>query len=148
MKISYVAGVIVVVLIVGGIFWFMSQNASPSAPQQSAMQMPASQGQQTTSQATAPVTAPVVVPASAQAVSIAIKNFAFNPSQITVKAGTKVTWTNNDSATHTVTSDNGTFNSGDVNPGGSYSFTFTNPGTYQYHCSIHPNMTASVIVTQ
>lgn len=77
--------------------------------------------------------------------------FAFSPATITIKVGTTVTWTNNTSAPHTVTSDDGTtFDSGASNPisanGGTYSFTFTKAGTFTYHCQIHPFMKATVIV--
>jgi plastocyanin len=64
-----------------------------------------------------------------------------------VKTGTKVTWTNMDSVTHTVTADQGAFNS-PVPPGNSFSFTFTKAGTYTYHCMIHPSMTATIVVQQ
>jgi plastocyanin len=73
-------------------------------------------------------------------------NFAFSPATLTVKTGTKVTWTNSDSVTHTVTADQGTFDSGGLSPGSSFSFTFTKTGTYSYHCNIHHSMTATVIV--
>jgi plastocyanin len=56
-----------------------------------------------------------------------------------------VTWTNNDSATHTITGDGG-LDSGDVATGGTYSKTFDKAGTYKYHCSIHPTMTGEVVV--
>ncbi|MDE1925124.1 MAG: cupredoxin family copper-binding protein [Patescibacteria group bacterium] len=92
--------------------------------------------------------ASVPTPASSQPMSVAISNFAFSPNQISVKAGTKVTWTNNDSVAHTVTSNTGAFDSGTLNPGSAYSFTFSTPGTFSYHCRIHPNMTATVVVTQ
>ena len=79
---------------------------------------------------------------------VVIKGFAFSPSLLTVKKGTKVTWVNNDGPAHTVTAtDNGnTFNSGTINPGGSYSFTFTTTGDFNYNCSIHPQMLGSVHV--
>jgi len=80
--------------------------------------------------------------------SVSIFNFAFNPSAITVRAGTTITWTNNDSASHTVTSDTNTFASGTLSTGQSFSATFSTPGTYAYHCAIHPSMTGTVIVTQ
>ena len=89
---------------------------------------------------------------STMAVSITSNGtFAFSPATITIKVGTTVTWTNNTSAPHTVTSDDGTsFDSGINNPisasGGTYSFTFTKAGTFTYHCSIHPFMKATVIV--
>jgi plastocyanin len=63
-----------------------------------------------------------------------------------VKAGTKVTWTNKDSVTHTVTADKGAFNSGPLSPGNNFSFTFTRAGTYSYHCSIHTSMMATIVV--
>ena len=77
---------------------------------------------------------------------ITIQNFAFSPATTTVKVGTKVTWTNQDSTTHHVVSDTGAFDSGNLNNGQSYSFTFTKAGSYPYHCSIHPSMTGTIIV--
>ncbi len=74
--------------------------------------------------------------------------YCFRPATITVAAGDTVTWTSSSSAPHTVTADNGSFDSGDVVAGGTYKHTFTTPGvTVAYHCSIHPYMTGSVTVT-
>ena len=78
---------------------------------------------------------------------ITIQNFAFAPATITVPVGTKVTWTNMDSATHTVTSDTGAFDSKNLANGASFSFTFTQAGSYAYHCAIHARMVASIVVT-
>jgi uncharacterized repeat protein (TIGR01451 family) len=78
--------------------------------------------------------------------SVSIIDFAFQPSSITIGAGTTVVWTNTGSATHTVTSDSGIFDSGDISPGGTFQFTFENAGTYSYHCSIHTFMTGTVTV--
>lgn len=81
--------------------------------------------------------------------SVSIKNFAFDPSTLTVKAGTAVTWVNNDGAPHALVSDNGapvSFSSDTLAPGAAYSFTFTQAGTYPYHCSIHPSMKGTVTV--
>jgi plastocyanin len=80
--------------------------------------------------------------------TVVIKGFAFSPASLTVKKGTKVTWVNNDGPAHTVTAtDNGnTFNSGTIAPGSSYSFTFTTAGDFNYNCTIHPQMVASVHV--
>ncbi len=84
---------------------------------------------------------------TASDVQATIANFKFVPETITVKAGTQVTWTNEDSAPHTVTSDTGTMlNSPRLAQGDSYSFTFTTPGTYAYHCAVHPMMKGTVIV--
>lgn len=79
-----------------------------------------------------------------------IKNFAFAPAVLTVKVGTKVTWTNQDSDAHTVTSqkNSGPLSSPALSTGQSFSYTFTAPGTYSYLCTIHPFMTATVTVTQ
>jgi amicyanin len=81
--------------------------------------------------------------------AISIKNFAFSPATLTVKTGTTVTWTNDDSAPHTVVSDDGApvaFTSPSLATGASYPFTFTQAGTYAYHCSIHPSMKGTVVV--
>jgi plastocyanin len=72
---------------------------------------------------------------------------AFSPVSLTVAVGTAVTWTNNDSVAHTVTSDTKVFDSGSITAAvGTYSYTFTVAGTYNYHCTIHPMMTAKIIV--
>jgi plastocyanin len=78
-----------------------------------------------------------------------IKNFAFSPQTITVAKNTKVVWTNNDTTTHTVTGDNGNDpgNSPSIPPGGTFSYLFDTAGTYTYHCSIHPSMTGTIVVT-
>ncbi|MFH8386375.1 cupredoxin family copper-binding protein [Kitasatospora sp. NPDC018058] len=87
-------------------------------------------------------------PAAANAVTI--KNFAFSPPTLTVKAGTKVTWTNTDPDAHTVTSKEGSggpLQSAALATNDTYSYTFAQPGTYPYYCTIHPYMTATVEVT-
>jgi plastocyanin len=88
-------------------------------------------------------------PAAPGGNTISIKNFAFEPSTLTVKTGTTVTWVNNDGASHTIVSDTGStasFSSDPFATGASYTFTFTQPGTYPYHCSIHPTMKGEIIV--
>lgn len=82
--------------------------------------------------------------------SVTIQNFAFSPATLSVKVGTTVTWTNQDSTTHTATSDPGTpasFDSGNIAQGKSATFTFQQAGTYSYHCSIHTYMKATITVT-
>jgi len=79
---------------------------------------------------------------------VTIQNFAFSPSTLTVSPGTKVVWTNQDSTDHTVVSDTGAWpDSKSLATGQTFSVTFSKPGTYPYHCSIHPNMTANVVVS-
>jgi plastocyanin len=79
-------------------------------------------------------------------VNATIEGFAFNPGALKVHQGTTVKWTNNDGASHTVTSDSGAFDSGSLKNGGSFSFTFNDIGSFTYHCKFHSGMTATVIV--
>ena len=79
--------------------------------------------------------------------SVKIANFDFGPATITVPAGTSVTWTNNDDDAHSVVADDKAFRSAPLDTGESYSFTFAKPGTYAYHCGLHPQMHGKVIVT-
>ena len=79
--------------------------------------------------------------------SVVIENFTFSPDTLTVPVGTEVTWENRDDIPHTVTSnDKTTFASTLLDTGDTFSFTFTTAGTFDYFCSVHPMMTAKVIV--
>jgi plastocyanin len=84
------------------------------------------------------------VPAKTQAVTI--KMFAFSPQVVAVAPGTTVTWTNADEDPHTVTASDKSFHSAALDTDGKYSFTFTQPGTFAYFCSLHPRMTGKIIV--
>jgi len=86
------------------------------------------------------------VPATGDNKSINIKNLEFRPDTLTVSVGTQVTWTNNDSMAHTVSSDNNVFSLGTLTSGQTGSYTFTAPGTYPYHCDIHTSMKGTIIV--
>ncbi len=81
-------------------------------------------------------------------IELSINGMAFSNPSLTIKAGQTVTWINNDPVAHTVTSDQGLWDFGDLDRGESFSFTFTTTGQYGYHCSIHPFMTGTIIVTQ
>ncbi len=86
---------------------------------------------------------------SAPSVTIGIKNFSFTPGALSIKAGTKVTWVNNDTVAHTVTADSGNlFDSNTLVPGQVFSFTFSAPGSVAYHCAIHPMMKGIITVTK
>ena len=78
--------------------------------------------------------------------TVSIKNTTFSPGTLNVTTGTTVTWINNDATTHTVTADDGSFNSENITPGNSFKHTFSAIGTVSYHCNIHPMMTGSVAV--
>ena len=72
---------------------------------------------------------------------------SFDPPQISVPTGTIVSWTNEDSIQHTVTSDEeGLFDAGPISPGDTFENVFDTPGEYGYHCAIHPFMTGRVMV--
>ena len=78
--------------------------------------------------------------------AVNIVDYTFNPNTITVPVGTTITWKNTASRTHTVTMDNGTFDE-TVLAGASLPETFATAGTFTYHCSIHSQMTGTVVVT-
>jgi plastocyanin len=77
---------------------------------------------------------------------IVIHNFMFQPTTLTVKAGSTVTWVNMDEEPHTTVSVTGLFRSAALDTSNSYSFTFDKPGTYLFVCSIHPQMTGTIVV--
>ncbi len=77
---------------------------------------------------------------------VKIDNFSFAPTAVTVATGTTVTWTNSDDVPHTVMSDDKIFKSKVLDTDEKFSYTFTKPGTYPYFCSIHPKMTAKIVV--
>lgn len=114
---------------IGGI-WFVVKPVAMGTPQ--AMGTPAA--------------SPAAATSGATAMKVQIKGFAFNPGSLSVAVGTKVTWTNDDSVAHTVTANDGSFDSGQLQPGSSFSHTFSKAGTIAYHCNNHPSMTATIIV--
>lgn len=127
--------VVLVVLGAGGIYLSMHKSTANTSSDMQGMSMPNQPASSGNPQATDKVT---------------IANFAFSPANITVKKGTTVTWTNQDSIAHTVTesdSQNGPASS-DLAKGKSYSFTYSTLGTFKYHCTIHPDMVGTVTVTQ
>ena len=87
----------------------------------------------------APAAQPQLSPAT-------INNFAFMPSTVTIAAGTQIQWTNQDGTAHTVTADDNRFHSDFLDQGQTFSQTFSAPGTYPYHCSIHPFMKGKIVV--
>jgi plastocyanin len=137
-----VAIVVVAVLVVAGIILLTNKSSDKSSTssntttsQTDNMNEPSSSTQEA-----APVTSDTV----------AIADMAFSPANITVKKGTAVTWTNNDTVGHDVTETDGKDGpkSSTLSKGESYSFTYTTVGTFKYHCSIHPDMTGTVTVTE
>ncbi|HYC19375.1 MAG TPA: plastocyanin/azurin family copper-binding protein [Candidatus Bathyarchaeia archaeon] len=79
--------------------------------------------------------------------SVAIQNYAFNPSTLTIQKGANVTWTNYDSVQHNVVSDSSAFSSSPLlNKGDTYTHQFNDSGSFSYFCSIHPYMKGTVVV--
>ncbi len=78
--------------------------------------------------------------------SVEIGDNFFDPPNASVEPGSTITWTNNGDEAHTVTADDGSFDSGVLNPGDSYTVAFGGQGTVTYHCEIHPEMRGSVTV--
>ncbi|GGU69904.1 hypothetical protein GCM10010502_21580 [Kitasatospora aureofaciens] len=132
-----------------------SSGALSPAPGQTLPGFPGASGTNGTVTASPPsgtsLTSPSGQPsAPVGANAVTIKNFAFAPATLTVKAGTKVTWSNTDPDAHTVTSKQGSggpLQSTALATNDAYSYTFTQPGSYAYYCTIHPFMTATVVVT-
>jgi plastocyanin len=79
-------------------------------------------------------------------VDVTIAGYTFSPALLTIKIGTTVKWTNQDSVSHSVTADDNSWGSGDLKQGDSFSFTFSQAGIFAYHCSVHSSMKATVTV--
>lgn len=98
--------------------------------------------------ATPPQNVDSTMPASDSEIIVGMTASSFTPDVLTIKAGTTVTWTNESSLTHTVTSDTDLFDSGNMGKGDTFSYTFTTAGTYTYHCIPHKAyMIGTIIVT-
>jgi plastocyanin len=77
---------------------------------------------------------------------VKIDNFSFTPSTLSVSSGTQVHWVNHDDIPHTVVSDDKAFKSKALDTDEEFTYTFSKPGTYKYFCSLHPKMTATIVV--
>ena len=97
-------------------------------------------GSTDTTSADAPSDAP------AEATAPVIEGFAFDPQEISITVGDEVTWTNNDGTAHTVSADDDSFDSGNLDSGATFSQTFDEAGEFAYHCNIHSSMTGTVTV--
>lgn len=144
MKAAIVA-VVIIVLAAGGIWVANSRSDKDSSNQTSQNNT----GQEPVEHDDQPEQTPIAETSQTNVVSI--EDFAFKPAKITVKKGTKVTWTNKDSVRHNVKPDeqsNAFTGSELLATDESYSFTFSTVGTYTYHCEPHPQMTGTVEVTE
>ena len=85
-------------------------------------------------------------PPNIPANTVVMSGMAFSPGTITVSSGTTITWDNRDGTTHTSTADGGAWNTGNIPAGGSRTTTFNTPGSFPYHCGLHPSMRGTVVV--
>jgi plastocyanin len=90
----------------------------------------------------------MAAPVGKEGAAVTIDNFAFAPQQVTVKAGTTVTWTNNDDTPHVVASSTKSFRSKALDTDDKFSFTFNTAAVYQYFCSLHPHMSGTIVVEE
>src|SRR5262249_6457772 len=119
-----------------------SDNDSTKSPSTAPSPAPA----QTPSPSPAPSPSPTRMNVSIVPGARTLTTTAFNPNPITVSTGATVTWMNNDNISHTSTANGGSWDSGTLAPGATFSKTFTSTGTFSYHCAIHPNMVGTVTV--
>ena len=83
---------------------------------------------------------------SGNTAEVRMQGSTFAPADLTVEKGTTVTWSNDDSTTHTVTANSKVFNSGNLNKGQNFGYTFNESGAFEYACTIHPSMKGKVTV--
>ncbi|HHC09150.1 MAG TPA: hypothetical protein ENK55_10610 [Actinobacteria bacterium] len=104
-------------------------------------------GSEPTTTAGSPTSEATSTPSAGEGTTISIEDFAFHPADLTVPVGTTIEWRNDEGGVaHTATSDEGTWDSGTLQPGDTYALTLDTPGTFTYFCSIHPSMTGSITV--
>jgi len=103
-------------------------------------------GEKVETKSAAATAAPATQPPAESSSQVIIAGFKFSPAGLQVKVGTTITWVNNDSVPHTVTADDGSFNSETLDTGSTFQFTFNQAGTFTYHCGFHPSMTATITV--
>ena len=128
--------VIITLLIATAVLMGCAQQAAPQTAQQPTPATPVAPAAQI-----APAPA---APAATGNAAVSIKGFRFTPETLTVKAGTTVTWTNEDSVTHTIKGDG--FVSNDLPPGASFTHTFDATGSFDYVCGIHASMRGTILV--
>jgi len=134
---------VIALLAIGGFYFSINRNSAPQIPVEfnnnSTPVIP--QNQNSVSVPTSPD-----VPKTTHAISI--QNFAFSPTLITIKKGDSIVWINKDSVAHTATSDTGEFGSLSLSTNENYNRVFNTVGTFKYHCTPHPFMKGTIIVTE
>ena len=154
--IAAIIGVIALAGIVGGGYFFFSSTNNTTTSNGGNLSSTTTTTSVATTTTAATTTSTTVSKSEITPVEVSIVSGAhlqsqsqhYVPQTITVEIGVNntITWMNQDGAPHTVTSDTNAFNSGTIVPGSNFTMTFTSPGTYLYHCNIHPFMSGTVIV--
>jgi plastocyanin len=112
--------------------------ATASAPSTAPSAAPASAGAPSAAGGGGSAACAVAPAGTAPTVTVTMKNFAYSPEPVTAKVGDVIGWMNNDTTPHTATLDDNTCTTDTINVGASGALTFSAPGTYAYHCTIHP----------
>jgi plastocyanin len=110
-------------------------SATPASAAPASAAAPSEAGGASSAAACAPAAA-----GAAATVKVTIKNFAFSPEPVTAKVGDVIGWTNSDGVSHTATLDDGSCTTDTIATGTTQALVFSAPGTYPYHCSIHPTL--------
>ncbi len=143
---SYLAAIIALIVIVAAAFLVGANAMFPAADQAGTGPLYDQPGNQPGANEPGTGQAGPDTGQAGQEYRVEIQNYAFTPQILTVKVGTTVTWVNRDAVQHTV--DWGDVESSALNTGDSFQYTFLTPGTYSYYCSLHPQMTGKIIVTE
>ena len=139
----------VIIAVAAAVYYFANNNNQRNNYQSGILPQPKTIMPMENQNQNPPQQNPEAIPPSAPAnqnknAQVAIQNFAFNPTSLTVSVGTIITWINNDSVPHQIKSN--TFNSAPLSQGQSFSYTFASPGTYDYSCAIHSSTHSQIIV--
>jgi plastocyanin len=134
--------VMVAPLLIAGCTTPSNPSPSPAAPTATVSANTTAARTATTAAATSNAT-PSASPTSQ---TVVISGFSFEPSAMTIQRGTSVVWRNDAAVSHQIVSDTNAFSSPVLTPGTSYTHVFDQPGTYPYHCGIHPFMTGTITV--
>ena len=141
---------IILTLILSSLFLYGCGSNQPSQPMQPTQPTEPAQPTQPTQPTQPSNPSGVTVPGNGQQASqqtVTIQNYAFNPVSLTISKGTTVSRINEDTAPHSVVSDDGTFSSpATLSLGQTFSYTFNDPGTFNYHCGVHPTMKGTITV--
>ena len=142
-----VVSILIVGLILGGLLFYNNYKSGYKVPGNNAQSSDYSASVGTNTGVAAPSSDASNNQINPVSRDVEIKNYAFSPKSLTINAGDSIVWTNEDSVSHTVTSDSGDeIKSGTLSKGQTYSNTFSEKGTFSYHCAFHSGMKGTIVV--